>query len=1085
MRPAVLEILSPEESIALKASAGSGKTSNLSLRVVNLLLEGVEPDGILCLTFTNKATNEMYERIIDTLAHLAGGDAPEEREELLMLVEYWLRKGGFRDRHEVLDHLRSKAAEVQGRIVREISRLRVSTIDSFFNSILRLFPFEAGVLPDFRMITESEEEDLYREAYDQFSSEVHSNDSVRQLLTNLVLLSGSAELSPLRLLDGCFRRLLAVRTELEGTGGWSQGLDHGSVRELLDEFGRLRDLDQGLRAEARAFAAGMKETYPELNGQALAELKRYEEARPNSLARLTSLRKERYTEYRPFSSLEYLQGVQEAFLRLKELLKGYLRQKGELFQRTTLLLFGGFLDYSDRAKHALNVLGFNDVTRLCHNLLIGRGLMKENPDYFYFRLDSRIEHLLIDEFQDTSVVQWKILRPITDELTAGIGQKERQGSFFYVGDPKQSIYRFRGGESRLFDTVLSLYPGRLKALSLKRNYRSGRAIVDFVNRLFSHISSRYGYDYEEQEPTLTEEGLVEIRFINRGELSGDQRGAVAELKRETVLSFIEDLLSRGVPPGDIALLCQKNRTCEEYSELLRSHGHSVLTETTEALTARPSVRAMMNLLGWLADPRQTVDLLGFLASVQGLLDVEAVRRLFYRCPHWSDLTAALPDLQGKLERLLSLAGLIPVYRLIERAVEEFDLQRAFGYDPNILRIIGMAASEEISDPLSIDEFIGFLNSRSSLKAHIPAGLSERSVRVMTVHKAKGLEFPYVILPELETSMGFDSRNTPLILDLDDEMAIRGIYLSESREIASLVPELAEARSREEERIMTDCLNHLYVALTRAMEGLMVVAERTAGTLRTSEILYEFLSEGFTDGKREDTGVVELFRTGSIIPREGAPEGEGPAHGRPAPPGPVFLEGLRRWASSRHEAPLTEAEGEEVEGTEGYRERLFGRAFHHAVELFWGFCLDSTEEAVRKVRERYVSLGEEELRSIERRLSLLAAAPDFQRLLKGQQRLHEASFVDGSARHRIDCLVFDGGTVRVMDFKTSSDTPLMEGYVNQLRRYLWIARRCFGDRFPRVEGYLVFAGEDRVVLQRVTESPHAARDDMGGQRTASF
>ncbi len=1068
MHNETMDILSPGRNIALKASAGSGKTFNLSLRVVNLLLEGVEPDRILCLTFTNKATNEMYERIVRTITYLAGGPSAEgsmldtPNNEALTLAEYWQHRLGGGDISGTLLYLRERARELYEAVVREISRLRVSTIDGFFNSILRLFPFEAGVMPDFRIATESEEEGIYRRAYDEFTAALRSDASTRELLKRLVLLSGSRELSPFRLLDGYFRELLAMRAEIEELCEGRDGPGAADAGRLLKECGVLEKLEARVREAAVHLAGMMRRSYPELGKTAAAEVRRYEESSVKKLSALTSLAKDRYTDYRYFSSLEHSPEIQDAFDLLKRVMRDYFIHKNRLFQEITLHLFTRFLQYPDRAKRSLNALSFSDVTRICYDLLIRNSLIDESADYFYFRLDSRIEHLLIDEFQDTSIIQWRILKPMADELTSGLGQKERPGSFFYVGDPKQSIYRFRGGESGLFDAVLSMYPEKLKPQSLRRNFRSGRAIVDFVNMVFSAVSSAYGYDYDEQESTLDRQGFVDVRFVS-SKKGRAERELCRKEKMQAVLSFVEALVRRGARPGDIAVLCQKNRTCEEYAGVLRENGYDVVTESAEALLEQPSVKAVMNLLRWLADQRQPVYLLGFLFSVDGLLDAEDLRRLFDKTPSWNDPAAALPRISERLSELQRLHGLVPVWRLIEKIITEFGLFRAFDYDPNLLCLAGTAASEEIADPLSIVDFIAFMEGRSSVKAHIPSGLSERSVRLMTVHKAKGLEFPYVILPELDIRMSFDARNRPLIIDHTGDLAVKGVYLSENRETASFVPEIEEVRAREEERIRTDLLNYLYVAMTRARDGLMIAAERPERpeVRQLSDVLYRAVESG--TGEAADT-----YRSGAF------PGVEGPSARREVPPPsrpnpfagltlPLKEAVLKGAPLPQEDAPVAE-EPAGRETPDEFRDRLFGEAFHYAVEMMEDFAADSVPAAVARVRQRYASLPEDAAASIERRLSALVADEAFLRLLSGDALYREVPFARGGSPYRIDLLVFDGAAVRVLDFKTGRDSTLMEEYRQQVRAYMLTVGGCFSGK--DIEGYLVFSGENSVDIQEV-------------------
>ncbi|GBE35879.1 ATP-dependent helicase/nuclease subunit A [bacterium BMS3Bbin07] len=613
--------------------------------------------------------------------------------------------------------------------------------------------------------------------------------------------------------------------------------------------------------------------------------------------------------------------------------------------------------------------------------------------------------------------------------------------------------------------MLSHYPEKLKARSLRKNFRSGRVIVDLVNRVFSDVASHYEYDYQEQESTIEREGYVDVRFITREKGAASGTTCFRELKMQAVLSFVETLISRGVLPGDIAILCQKNRTCEEYAEFLRGRGYDVLTESSEGLLEQPSIRAVMNLLKWLSDPRQAVYLFGFLFTVEGLLDEKGVRQFFHKGPSRGNLSAISPALSEKLSALQSVAGLIPVYRLVERIIEDFGLHRAFNYDPNLLCLAGMATSEEVSDPLSIEDFVAFMDSRSSTKALIPSGVSEKSVRLMTIHKAKGLEFPYVILPELDIRMTFDARNTPIIIDHNEDMTVKGLYLSENKDIAALVPGLNDVRIREEARIRTDRLNYLYVALTRARDGLMVVAEKSekSDTRQLSDILCRVLETG----KQE---AVSIYRSGSLPDEE---KGQKPivVERDVTSTGPVSFAGLAlslkdmvQGGSSRIEPPSLDDEGN-IENPDEYRDRLFGEAFHYAVEMLGDFSADSIPESIDRVRQRYVSLDEGAIISIERRLSSLVDNSTFLDLVHGQA-LPEVPFARSDSLYRVDLLVFDGEIIRVMDFKTGHDTSLLEGYMKQVNNYMQIVRECFKKGVSNVEGYLVFAGEDTVGLHKV-------------------
>ena len=478
------EIIDPRRNIALKASAGSGKTFALSLRVVNLLLNGAEPERILCLTFTNKATNEMCRRIISIVRYLAFELSPANlKDEAKYLL---LSQRGEQDARDVsacsfsddeVSDLRKRSGAIYRHAVRNISNLRVSTIDSFLNSILRLFPFEAGIMPDFGVLTPRMNDLVYFDAFERFVRKLDDDPLLRRMISDLIRKSYKAVNSPDTFLRGHFDRLLEMRIGAERVivntlACLREDGDVRCVEDISDRLDRASNLDVEIRKDARAFAKTLRENCTDISGRGLGELKKYETSDAASLAGLTSIGKERYDEYSFFRKCGGDKKAHALFDKIKKELPLFIHLKNDVYRDAVLYLFHLFIKELDEVKKRKNGLTFSDVTNTCYRLLVDGGLIGQSPEYFYFRLDSRIDHLLIDEFQDTNFIQWLILKPFVDELTAGIGQRDSQGSFFYVGDPKQSIYRFRGGESRLFDAVLSQYSGRIIPEFLDSNFRS-------------------------------------------------------------------------------------------------------------------------------------------------------------------------------------------------------------------------------------------------------------------------------------------------------------------------------------------------------------------------------------------------------------------------------------------------------------------------------------------------------------------------------------------------------------------------------------------------------------------------------------
>ncbi len=1022
------DIIEPEKSIALRASAGSGKTFNLSLRVVNLLLKGAEPDKILCITFTNKAANEMYERIMEMLRYLSLELNPSNiRAEAECLL------GSEIGNPDAVEGLRQRANEINRNVIRNISRLKVSTIDSFLNSILRLFPFEAGLMPDFRLITEEMDDNLYAQAFDIFIEALSSDDKTKKLIQDIIILSGSALNSPSDFLNDYFKRLLSMRTEI----------DHiqGSCRssEIWDDLDEVRMLESAAKNTARQFSSIMQARYPGLGKNAVNELIKYETYPIKEITGLTSFSKKEHKDYRYFPD-ERNEEIQAVFDDLKAKTSDFLIRKNRIFQDSLLYLFYRFLGYLDDAKRELNGLTFSDVTNRCYKLLVSNNLIKDSPDYFYFRLDSRIEHLLIDEFQDTNFTQWQILKPIVDELISGIGQKDRQGSFFYVGDPKQSIYRFRGGESRLFDSIVRQYKGRILSRSLNDNYRSAKNIVRFINEVFTRIGMQYDFTYEAQDAMIDGvDGYVEVMFFDR------KRFKDVEFKKKLVVEHIQRLIDCGIEAKDITILCNKNDECDSYASYLIKNGINAVTESADTFLNATPVRAMVNLLRYLADTGQKVYFLSFMSLTE-----------------YVETT----DIEEKIQRISNYANLVPVSKLLAIIVEEFDLLRRFSFDPNLQLLIECSTSNELEDPVSINEFLSFaetnLRAVKSLRIN-PAyphfnkgGIHKGAVSIMTIHKSKGLEFPYVIIPEMEVTMSLDARLTPIIFEYDDNLFVKNIYINERRDILEINPQLKEAYRLEQELIVRDSLNRLYVAMTRAKHGLFIIAghsDGNSGKLLSDVLLNIFKEEHLVYGE-----IPRLTKQG----REDKAE-------------TPLLQSLRSIWSLKDAKPIIEEEekkDEEITSFEDYQHRLFGEAFHYAVQVIKGFEQGNVEDAVKLVKQRFggltsiphhsplLNVGLEDLKA---RLSMLIGNAVFRDIVNGAELIRETTFLKSLKDYRIDLIALKDNTAQVIDFKTNYDKASLNKYKNQIRNYCRLVSDATGKK---AYGYLIFILDDRVEIQEV-------------------
>ena len=498
-----------KDFLALKASAGSGKTFALSVRYIALVLRGENINEIIALTFTKKAANEMKERIIATFL-----DLQNKKDELDKLCkELSLSQDEvIKRRDEKLDRFLQ-------------SELKIYTFDAFFSGILKKFSQNLGLSPDY-----SVQDSLQDLAWKKFVKEVSKDQKLLSELALMMIISSQKEAS--------FSQTLAKFYESFGGELKDSGTsypDDSKVRAAQKEINEHIALQNGASDTA-------KKTFSEQN---LFELFK------NKIFERESL------DYRTFSKI-YTSELDRLFNELKEAAKEYILE----VERYRL---SGFSKLLNVYKHSnlelnkeINALSFADINKLVFKLLV------ENfdKDVLYFRLDGRINHLLIDEFQDTNVIQYEIILPIITEIVSGYGQNGL-GSFFYVGDTKQSIYKFRGGKKELFDKLGEKFE-QILVENLPSNYRSLKALVKFNNAIFEEIYHRYGLSFEPQEPAKKDK---ELSYKVSGEcpyfeVKEDDYGYLRVLSYEdiagAVVSQVKELIAASVNASEITVLCWKN-----------------------------------------------------------------------------------------------------------------------------------------------------------------------------------------------------------------------------------------------------------------------------------------------------------------------------------------------------------------------------------------------------------------------------------------------------------------------------------------------------------------------------------------------
>ncbi|WP_236587031.1 RecB-like helicase [Nitratiruptor sp. YY09-18] len=549
--------------LALKASAGTGKTYALALRYLAKLFMEATPYDVLAITFTNKAANEMRERIGEFLQKL------ERDKELAQNLSHIT---GL-----TLDEINQRKEKVFAKFLRD--DLLIMTIDSFVQRILRKFSYYGGVASDFEIgeceIFEQFLEELNEREYHEFISfALWYGAKVEEFFTTLY--EKDKELPP-------------------------------PPDPLQDNTQKIIDLYNKIVAHVQIYGSDAKK-------------KEYHETDDIDKILYTSngIRAYLKKENCKIPGVKRCEVIEQEFQELKREITYYFAYRESVFLSLLYKFYSRYKELKLAFITKQNLLSFTDIKHITYDLL-QHSIAK---DFLYFRLDSKLAHIMIDEFQDTSVEDWKIFEPLVDEIAAGSGSRDFR-SFFYVGDIKQSIYGFRGGKPELFDYVANRYNMQIEELDI--NYRSRENIVAYVNE-----------EFDLEQKSVKEGGYVEV-------VESD----------ETLLALEEKLhmlLEAGVASKDIAILVPRNDDVLKVAEFLEEKfSLKASTSISKLVIHQPFARAVIEAIKYLKDNTNTLALFHF-CSITGEENIEdfelekpvqLIRKICDRYELWDESTLTL------------------------------------------------------------------------------------------------------------------------------------------------------------------------------------------------------------------------------------------------------------------------------------------------------------------------------------------------------------------------------------------------------------------------------------------------------------
>ena len=812
-------------NIAVTAGAGTGKTFILVERYLDILINhDTDIRQVLAITFTRKAAAEMMKRVAERLNRLLQVEQSDKKREHLVHIRDYL------------------------------SAAYISTIHSFCARILREYPVEAGIDPDFVQLNDIQYEILFKETFDETLGELGSDEESWLDLFRFIRLTS---------IEQMLREALVHRFELRAVLDRYENATSGSLFEeivstFLREAGERTDpltlsLIGSRAAKIVNLPAGTTDEQP-----ALAALRKFLTAGdPEKIAYWQALWELRniFTtrDNKAYLNLGQLGGKDfwgadntGEVLRLSSLLAGITDLPGPVpseRDRLLLMLTGKFFKFYrliekrfTQKKQQYNAVDYEDLQLLVYDLL-------QNNENLREEIAKRFRYIMVDEFQDTNALQWEIISMLG-------GPDDRK--HFIVGDPKQSIYGFRNADVRVFQNVRRTFTERagenrdLTDIVMEDSFRFKSGMAEFINRLFAGLMNsgtdsewEVGYDPMSCRREDPEGGIVELALL------GDR------IQPEFIAASIKEMESEsGIPYGDMAVLLRTRNHLVEIEEMLRREGIPFKTIGGIGFFQRQEIYDVYHLIRFLISPADDVAVVGLLrspfagisdASLFMLSQAENGRGYWEKLQNAEKISGIPAEDRGKLARFRNL-GARWLYRrdrmsfneLLDnifsfsgfRAIYASD-QKAARYLANLDKILEQAVEFEQAGFSSLADFGEALQNliRSQIQeSEAPVDFEDKTtVKIMTIHQAKGLEFPVVILPYLEQRLRPESYGK-VIFD----------------EIYGFAPPLTDedspgfmqhiVRNRAHRKAVAELKRLFYVGCTRARDRLLMLGTAENGKI---------------------------------------------------------------------------------------------------------------------------------------------------------------------------------------------------------------------------------------------------------------
>lgn len=1047
--------------LVYKSSAGSGKTYTLMLVYLNIVLK--DPSrfrNILAITFTNKAANEIKQRVLGYLKLVAAADEsnlPGKDENLINT----LKEGTGLS----FDELKKNANQALTLILHNYSDFAVSTIDSFVHKVIRAFAFDLKLSLSFEV--EMDSKMLLSLAVEDMLRSAGSDKELTEILVNFIQQKAEEDESWQidRLLSKFAANLFDEQAapylpliekmdihRLNKTGLAISKITNSFEKELIALGKEAMDLIQGNQLDDSLFSGKSKGIYNYFRKLNIGQ----DIIKPPSATVIKNVEEDNWLsgdgKKSPLKDtlLSITPALTAIFNKIQDHLDKNLGRfivlemiRQQLYPMSVLVEMKNRLEVIKKERNILPIAEFNRI--------ISTIVSEEPVPFIYERIGEKFRHYMIDEFQDTSVLQWLNLMPLLENsLSMG-------GKNMIVGDGKQAIYRFRNGDVDQFVRLPEVNnPGNnpiitQREASLKRdylydnlgsNYRSAHEVVDFNNRFFSFASPVYlgeedkVYSEVSQEPKsgLTG-GRVTLEFEKEDEKN------ISENHITRTHELVIALCAEGYQPGDITILCRTNAQASDIAVFLNAKGIQVVSSESLLLKNAPEIvflAAWFSLLANADDDISRIIIANYLFD-HNLIQAEQKAAFFKESKDPAIFT-----------------------RLVEQAAPGFSIyalrdKSLFDLTETLIRTFGLHLRTPLYVQFFLDEVLKFTTAGSggipafleyweTKKDKLSVVLPTRSdaVQVMTIHKSKGLEFPVVIFPFANQKIS--TRGSETWVPFKDEAVpeLKAAYIKLSKTLENTI----YAPYYEEEQIKRklDLLNMVYVAFTRASERLYVLSgkpsEKESSTPSVTDLLVDFLksTKTFTAEK-----TVYTFGDGTLVKgHKEETDSQSMSIGFSSWPWQERLLFASRAPQHWHtEAPQTH--------------QVAGNIIHQALAGI-NVAEDAKKSVARMVNSGLIASAEAEelLQKLYGMLEHPEVKPFFE---PGLTIINEKEILTrGGKSYRPDRIVLRGDLTEVIDYKSGKP---MHHHAEQVQHYASLLSKM---GYPDVKSRLIYLEEPIMVVE---------------------